>query len=275
MDKKKLFLEIIIIVGIMIYGIVKGELSLKNSIGSSDNPLTMVGEIDDLLVLSTNNIEAGITTSDNKIKSVLFLNENSSILYNKNIEKKDINTGINKILTTIDKVKKIKEIEVTYYKGDLRIKDILTNFCTSNSCIYKETKSSIKDLVNKYDIDYTNDEEAVRKLNYYSKELMREHKQKNNSITTDNYKEQTDYVYNKLLLHIQKNNITNEEQGHNSIEIFLIPTSSSIDNYPTTNSYYYVKDGKVYAYIEINVEDKLYSYCYNGSIDNYNSGMCK
>ena len=272
MNKKRLIVEVLIIIAMMIYGIVYGGLSLKKEFGSSDNPLTVVGKIDNLFVIKADKITLGITTSDNKIKSVLFLNNDSNILYNKNIEGKKISTGIENILNVINNKSTIKDISVIYYKGNLNIKDLIIKFC-NNKCTYKEAKSTIKELAETYEIDYTTDEEAIRDLNYYSKELIR--KNKNKIITNDNSKEETDYVYTKLVDYVTKNNIINEEKGKNSIEIFLIPTSPSIDNYPTANSYYYVKDGKVYAYIEINNEDKISSYCYNGSIDNYNSGSCK
>jgi hypothetical protein len=55
----------------------------------------------------------------------------------------------------------------------------------------------------------------------------------------------------------------------------MIPGDDEFKYYPSINSWYYVKDKKVYAYIEFVISDnKVKGYCYNGSIDLVKEGVC-
>jgi hypothetical protein len=55
----------------------------------------------------------------------------------------------------------------------------------------------------------------------------------------------------------------------------MIPADDEFKYYPSINSWYYVNDKKVYAYIEFVIDDNnIKSYCYNGSIDLVKEGVC-
>ena len=54
----------------------------------------------------------------------------------------------------------------------------------------------------------------------------------------------------------------------------MIPADDSETYYPTDNSWYNVKEGKIYAYIELQNKTELYGYCYNGTIDKNYEGKC-
>ena len=84
----------------------------------------------------------------------------------------------------------------------------------------------------------------------------------------------SDNVYKKIENYIIDNNISNLDKDNDKLLITLIPADTSNKYYPTSNSWYYIKDKKVYAYIELNEAGNYYRYCYKGSIDDIKEGAC-
>ena len=68
-------------------------------------------------------------------------------------------------------------------------------------------------------------------------------------------------------------NVKDQEISDSNLPIQWIPASSNIEIYPTENSWYYIKDYQVYAYIELE-GDHNYSYCFSGSLENVKKGKC-
>ena len=54
-----------------------------------------------------------------------------------------------------------------------------------------------------------------------------------------------------------------------------IPADEKANYYPNANSWYYIKEKKLYAYIEFGESNNKYGYCYKGSIDSIYEGECE
>ena len=92
---------------------------------------------------------------------------------------------------------------------------------------------------------------------------------------SDNTKVYSDNIYNKITNYINMNNISNLDINDTTLVISMISADEEFTHYPSINSWYYVKDKKVYAYIEFVISDnKVKGYCYNGSIDLVKEGVC-
>ena len=87
-------------------------------------------------------------------------------------------------------------------------------------------------------------------------------------------KEYANNVYKKLENYVITNNIGEQDKNDTSLPINLIPASSDNAIYPNLDSWYYIKNKQVFAYIAIDTKDQTYGWCYNGGIDNYKEGEC-
>ena len=86
-------------------------------------------------------------------------------------------------------------------------------------------------------------------------------------------KEYSDSIYKKLEKYKENNSVVNQDIDDSKFPIQLIP--SSTDNYyADSDSWYYIKDSNIYAYIKLTIGKETYEYCYKGSIDNYQFGKC-
>ena len=65
-------------------------------------------------------------------------------------------------------------------------------------------------------------------------------------------------------------NVKDQAKDDSRMPIQYIPGDSANTIFPTTDSWYYIENSKVYA--QINIES--YKFCYNGSIENKSEGIC-
>ena len=93
-------------------------------------------------------------------------------------------------------------------------------------------------------------------------------------LTEEQAKEYANNVYKKLENYVITNNIGEQDKNDTSLPINLIPASSDNTIYPNLDSWYYIKNKQVFAYIAIDTKDQTYGWCYNGGIDNYKEGEC-
>jgi len=264
MTKKEIIIYTIgVLVAAIVLFFIKGIPEIKKELGSSDHILTTL-KVTKLIDIKIDDTLYGLELDDNnKVVNVIFYNESSLIFYNKNIEKKSLSQAIDlsyKILEERNKLNK-KQIIITKY-DDKSYKEYFNNIKYSS---YKEIKSSYEELNNKYDLNSTN-ENILSNLNIYSKDYVLSFK----NIEVIDY---TDYVYKKLLIYQTKNNIKDESKDNHSLDIKTIMVKG-LSNYPTNNSYYYIKDKKVYAYIEVTVNNLDIGSCYKGSLKDYKKGKC-
>ena len=135
---------------------------------------------------------------------------------------------------------------------------------------------------NRLDINTDSEESNLKEIELVSKNIIRRYKNNvsttpgilTENITEDNSRDYTDTVYKKIEKYVRENNVTNQSINEKTLEITKIPANSSGTIFPDETSWYYIENGKVYAYISIKVKNNNYNYCYQASIDEYKKGQC-
>jgi len=293
MEKKlTIALEIILLIVISTFITIKNVIpEYKSSIGSSDGFIKTKLYKNMFEVNIDNNVRYAYVIDENSnVYHMLFFDMNSTCLYNKNLEKHSVSDAVLesvKILIENDYLKNTSKITITkyddfYYNSFIKIfKSCLNKYGISTNII--TNSNALEKLCEEFELDYSESNEyALKELDIYSKEFTRV---KKNSISDkssdsteyireDNAREYTNNVYKKVKRYILDNKITSMDKYDNRLSISSIPADKDLKYYPSPNSWYYVKDGKLYAYIEIIDNGTSYSYCYNGSIDLNKNGEC-
>lgn len=291
--KKKLLiiLEILIIIGASLYYILKEVIpEYKSSIGSSDR-FIKTSDYKNMIEFNIDNKVnfALVINEEKKIYHIMFFNEDAVCLYNKNIENSSISDGFNKITqlliengyltsNSIIKVTKYDDYYYDEFKSSLSL--ILTKYKLNTNFIEDSSTLNVKADVLELNVNMEADNESIlRALDTYSKEFCRieknvSKKDSKQELDEGSSRKYINNVYKKIEDYINKNNISFLDRDNTELVINMIPADNNLEYYPSSNSWYYVSDGKVYAYIEIIDNDKSYSYCYNGSIDLSKKGEC-
>lgn len=257
----------------------------KTKFGSSDafiNP----NKYESMVEINVDgNVSFAIVLDNNKdIYHLLFLNERSVCLYNKNIEKTSLDNGLLTIVKKLiendylrqDSIIQVTRYEEKYYSDFMKsFKSVLDKYSINTDIL--EKTSTIKDRALELGISGDNDSNILINIDYFSKELCRANKGNNSfeSLSDVNCRKYTDNIYKKLEKYVSSNNIVTLEKGNTELLISLIPADNNGNYYPSSNSWYYVKNSKVYAYIELVSDQKSCSFCYNGSIDTISKGECE
>ena len=284
MEKKiVVILEILIIVGLFIFYLITEVIpDYKKLIGSSDKFInTKVYDkmyefnIDNKINFSI------IIDENNNIYHMFFFDKESACLANKNIENNKLEEGLKKIyigLIEKDYLTNTSNINIIRYDNKENIiYDIVSNlnrFYNIKGNI-NISDSTIENKINELKLDSI-EESYLKDLDLYSKEYIRLTKNvvlsKEESINTRKY---SDNVYSKITNYMNMNGISNLNTNDTTLVINMIPGDEEHKYYPSINSWYYVKDKKVYAYIEFIINDNnVKGYCYEGSIDLVKEGVC-
>ncbi len=290
-DKTIQILKIIIVLVLFLGGLFFKYLpEYKKSLGSSDSYIDSANYDDLIEIYIDNKPNFMIVTKKETINGILFFDKESLCLYNQNIENSKIEDGINIIVEQLIKydylkststITFVKYSDKSYQKVTTSFKNYLTELNVPIN--YIEKTSSLEEKRILYNITVTENEQIIKELELYSKNIVRNNKndvtnkQESNiseEINEDNARRFTDNVYIKIEKYIKDNNITNQEVNNTSLPITLIPINEKGNIYPDSSSWYYVQDSKVYAYISITHNNQNYSYCYQSSIDEYKKGQC-
>lgn len=295
MDENKLLLiiEVFLIIGGLVFFTIKEAIpEYKSNYGSSDKFINTSNYKNLIEIKIDNKIDFGLIINEkHKINNILFFDKNSICLYNQNIENKELDKSLDQIITILienDYLKTTSNINIIkynkYYYNEFK------NSFTSSSSKYKinpivnESTKSLEDKARELGISSNSESEIIQNLDYYSKQLVRDIKNNISNkveneveiITLDksNSRTQCDNIYKKIENYINENNINDLSKDNDKLIITMISTDSSNRYYPTSNSWYYVKNKKVYAYIELSENGNYFQYCYNGSIDDIKEGTC-
>lgn len=292
-DKIQSILKVLIIIIMIILAMIfKFIPEYKNSKGSSDTYIDL-NEYESIVEVKVNkktNFLLIITKS--KISNILFLDETSFCLYNENIETTSLTEGIDKIITILIENKLLSEeseIVLTKYNNKYydEIKELLKNKITEKSLqvTYAEEKKTIEEKAASMSLNGTDEDISIKELELYSKEIIRY--KKNNVSASSSNEENTheinnttsklyaDSIYKKITSYATSNQIVSQDVNSSALPISLIPADAAGTIYPNTDSWYYIKENSVYAYIVIEENDSRYSYCYQGTIENVKEGECK
>ena len=284
-------LTIIVLIVIIIVGIfLKGIPELKESLGSSDKFITEKNYEDMVEFDINNNLNFAVVIKSNKINHIFMFNEQSVILYNQDIENNSIKKSISMItnlLINSNNLTQSSQVTLTSYenKNYDEVKQSFINELKSNNfnnITILEKKTTIEKKVERLEIEYSKKDDLISKLDIYSKNIISSAKTTENtystteskSISKEQAKEYANNVYKKLENYVITNNIGEQDKNDTSLPINLIPASSDNTIYPNLDSWYYIKNKQVFAYIAIDTKDQTYSWCYNGGIDNYKEGEC-
>ena len=223
------------------------------------------------------------TELDKKDKDVSLKNdENTSDLKqdNKDIENKDIKTALNKIINTLISNQNISDNSI-----------ILVKY--SDNKYYEEVKKALGKLLNVEEINetlqqtaklyqgievYEDDKLELQSLDTYSKRLIKDYKNAQiveeieNKMTEEEATTYAKRVYEKLNYYAQ--DVENQAKESTELPIIQIPANPELTIYPTSESWYYIKNHQVYAYIKFKSSPKDYDFCYNGNINNMKKGKC-
>lgn len=288
MQKKMLiFVEVLFIIVAMVYYLVIEVIpEYKTKYGSSDSIINssrysnmIEFNIDDLANFGL------IIDSERCVYHIMFFDRGSITLYNQDIENNDCIVVLDKIfklLISNDILNTNSIIKITKY-NDFSYKEYLDEVNKNISkynlgVMVLENDNTLEDRAMELGISGDSGESILSYMDYYSKEVVRKYKdtelKKNINLDDDNSHELCNNVYKKIEEYIYNNEIDNLDKDNTLLMIGTIPADSSLKYYPSSNSWYYVTDGDVYAYIELINGNKKYGYCYKGSIDLRSEGEC-
>ena len=284
MEKKIIVILEILIIGVafLAYTFKEAIPEYKKSIGSSDKFINteIYNKMYEFNIDNKINFSI-IIDENNNIYHMFFFDKESTCLANKNIENNKLEEGLKKIyigLIEKDYLTNTTNINIIRYDNKENIiYDIVSNlnrFYNIKGNI-NISDSTIENKINELKLDSI-EESYLKDLDLYSKEYIRLTKNvvlsKEESINTRKY---SDNVYSKITNYMNMNGISNLNTNDTTLVINMIPGDEEYKYYPSINSWYYVKDKKVYAYIEFIINDNnVKGYCYEGSIDLVKEGVC-
>ena len=224
-----------------------------------------------------------VLDKNNKVITTFCFNNKSIVISKLKLDKKDYKTAINKVLNRLYKEKRTnKELTITIYDNYKlleKIEKIINKQHKKKNIKIKIIKKKSK-LINKaksLKIKEKTNNKILIELSVKSSDIInKKHKEtetsKEKTLTKENAKEYSDIVYDKLLKYQSSNNILNQDIKNNNVKINTIPAKDNY--YPDSDSWYYIKDGKVYAYIKYSYKNNIFESCYLGSKDKYKEGKC-
>lgn len=285
--KKKLIIifEIIFIISAMTYYVVKELIpDYKRKFGSSDKIVNSEKCTNIIEVKINNNIDyMYLINKEEKIYHLIFFTPESIVLYNQNIENKTFDEGIEdsiKILIENNYLKKDSNITVIRYNNDYynefnnSLKKQLKNYNINTNIM--EEESNFIDKTTKLGLNNNTKSIMIMEMDYYSKELIDDNiNNKESILNKTTSKQYASTVYKKIEKYINSNNIDNLDKNNTNLLINTIPADENYKYYPTSNSWYYVENKKVFSYIEFKEGNNRYGYCYKGSIDSILEGECE
>ena len=284
MEKKIIVILEILIIGVafLAYTFKEAIPEYKKSIGSSDKFINteIYNKMYEFNIDNKINFSI-IIDENNNIYHMFFFDKEAACLANKNIENNKLEEGLKKIyigLIEKDYLTNTSNINIIRYDNKENIiYDLVSNlnrFYNIKGSI-NILDSTIENKINELKLESV-PESYLKDLDLYSKEYIRLTKNvvlsKEESINTREY---SDNVYSKITNYMNMNGISNLNTNDTTLVINMIPGDEEYKYYPSINSWYYVKDKKVYAYIEFIINDNnVKGYCYEGSIDLVKEGVC-
>lgn len=284
MEKKIIVILEILIIGVafLAYTFKEAIPEYKKSIGSSDKFINteIYNKMYEFNIDNKINFSI-IIDENNNIYHMFFFDKESACLANKNIENNKLEEGLKKIyigLIEKDYLTNTSNINIIRYDNKENIiYDLVSNlnrFYNIKGSI-NIVDSTIENKINELKLESV-PESYLKDLDLYSKEYIRLTKNvvlsKEESINTREY---SDNVYSKITNYMNMNGISDLNINDTTLVINMIPGDEEYKYYPSINSWYYVKDKKVYAYIEFIINhNNVKGYCYEGSIDLVKEGVC-
>lgn len=288
--KKKIIIISIVIIMFLIGTVIAGKIMFK------DIMLELSGNVG----LDTENYLTAVEVNssaefillfnkENKVSNIIYLNDDSvKSLYKKKIEGKTIEEAVQLIVENLknnDIFNDNKNVIITDY-GNPSLFSKVSEEINKEFVIYginkivTNNKTTLETKLSELNLDAKkNKEKDLKTLYYYSLDIINKSEKssnnKTNNIKQENINDYANNIYNKLLVY--STNIVNQtKEDLHGIDITTINATGDYKNelYATKNSWYYIKDSKVYAYINFSYNNNSYDYCFNGDTT-YISGLCQ
>ena len=286
-NKPRIILEVLIVIGLLIYSFTTIVIPNYHKIFGSSDKFINTSSYTTMIEFKIGETNFGIVLNNKKeVYHILYFDQTSTCLYNQDIENNNIDIVSNQIIRRLienDLLKANSEITIIKYNNKY-YKDVKKSFINYlnkyhlNNVIKEEDNKLIEKAKSVSSDNIDSDSYALVTLDLYSKEVVDNYlnnKTITEEITEKEAKTYSNQVYIKIEKYMNDNNIKEQDKNSKEFDITKISGDNNSKIYPTENSYYYIKNSKVYAYIEIKGLNNSYSYCYNGSIDEYMKGECK
>lgn len=257
---------LVILIAAVLLVIYKYYPEYKSSIGSSDGYVN----IDSYKEIVNISMQSGpefilVTNEEDKISSILFINQDALCLYNRNIENQELDDSIDGI------------IKILYNSNYLTNEEIAITSYNSTNKLRKDLISKIKKDYS--DIPITEDIKTLT-INEQKKLLQEKENESRRNIkklkeaeliesNSSNLTEEVAYVYADNIcqkLSSYASRITNQEKNSPNYPIQLISGEDDKNIYPSAKSWYYIVNSEVLGYINFKSDKYDYSYCCQNKI---------
>ena len=272
MNKKRFLLEAILISLALLYYVIFIEIpELKKSLGSSDHFIETKKYSYGLEVeINQKTHFMFLLDKKNVVYYLFFLNSTSVSLYNQNIEGLGYQEAFQKTILLLKQYGYLtsnSSMVLTKY-GNVPNK-IISSFKKelSSSINIEEKSSSLKKLASRQGIYEEEEDSILKNIAIQSFELSKENEDYYLNYEKNQISSFHTFVFKKLEEYVSFYQINSMDKENVEYKIDRIPVSwkDSI-LYPSTNSWYYVQNKKITAYIEFLIQDKKYGFCYQENI---------
>lgn len=266
----------------------------KKTLGSSDNKFVYENYKSAIEIqIPTGPNYIIMIDKKNNVSNIFFLNLESFVLYNQEIENKPIYQAIAKMMEKLQEANYLtQQVTVINYNNqeiyDMIINEMNKALVTYGNMIEVTKKTStLEQKAKELDISYTDEASFFATIALNSNDLIsykRNNVSKKNKETTSTEQSGIDLetartyannIYQKLQAYVTNRTIKNQQRDDPTMPIQLLPADSAGTIYVTTDSWYYVKDYQIYAEISFKSQDQTYSFCYMGSLEHQQKGKCE
>ena len=286
------FVVLVVIIAVALVVVFKSWPEYQATLGSSEKWFSEKNYKTGIEIKIDMGPEFFMVINEEKQLSYIFIeNENAVSLVNKDIEGKQLKKAIPEIFQILLTNKQLENNKITIVNyGDRNIyedtltliKDTLTKNSKTNQII--EQTSTLEQKATEENLEEKEQSQVLWILYLRSREFMdqaeeekeptTENKTETQKITKDMASTYANSIYQKIVTYMINSNIKNQSRDNGNLPIQYIPGDSENKVYPTTSSWYYIENYKVYAEITIASQNNNYTFCYQGAIEEKKEGLC-
>lgn len=226
-----------------------------------------------------------VINSKNELTNIFIENEKAAVIVNQEIEGKKINKAIPEIFQKLIDTHLIDNevINIVNYNNQDIYREVISLVKkslekNSKTAQIIESKSTLQEKAKSLNMEEQEDNQILWSLYLNSTDIIdglptNTTSSTKISIDKENASVYADTIYQKLITYMMNANVENQEKDDMKMPIQYIPGNNDNSVYASSNSWYYIKDYKVYAEITITGESS-YTFCYMGSSTNKKEGIC-
>ena len=268
MNKKRLLFEGIAIFLALLYYVIFIEIpEIKQSMGSSDHFInTSKYSYGFEVEIDHNTHFMYLFNKKNVVYHIFFLNSTSVSLYNQDIENLDYLEAFQKTIKILKEYGYLtSNSSIVLIKYGNVSNTVLSSFkkkLSSNNLV-EEKNSNLKELALRQGIYEKEKTSILKNISIQSFEIAKEYEEYYLNFYKNQINSLHSYVFQKLEEYVSFYQIDSIDKENVSYKIETIPIQwkDSI-LYPSPNSWYYVKNKKITAYIEFMIQNNKYGFCY-------------